>query len=234
MKIHLLICLILLSLAGYSQSSPQHEAEKWQLGFSFSPEYSYRSLHGDNPVIEMRDSLEKARFGFSTGIVVKNVINPRWSITGGLMYSDKGEKTIKSNLYSIDPRPGDPVSSQTTWRYHYLDIPLKARYYLLDGKISVFISAGVAVNIFLQETKTVKLWYSDNSTEIRHNAIDDSSLRPLSLTGIAGAGIEYLLTSKLTLSLEPVFRHSLIPVNDGGIRQCQFSAGINTGIFLML
>ncbi len=136
MKIRIItIILILIAFSGYGQTSDVVSAKKISLGLIFSPDYCYRVLNSESRqvVVDVRNSGELPRLGFTAGLSL--LLNPwkRVSVETGLLYSDKGMKTKIFDLRSV-PDPALPTSRvQFIYHYNYLDIPTKVNYVILKG-----------------------------------------------------------------------------------------------------
>ena len=110
------ILFFLLTLSFYLVHGQETKRQKGQnkifIGFSFSPDYNYRTLkqNGGSPsaglVIKSRNDIEIAKFGYTTGLnVCINLSNTLWLETG-IQYSNKGYKTKNRDLIWPQPDPG--------------------------------------------------------------------------------------------------------------------------------
>ena len=208
---------------------------KFEIGISFSPDYSYRTLKTDasNQLIkDTRDTLESAKFGYSAGINVAYHFNKKLVIEAGLLFSDKGEKTKKVAFVDV-PQGQDPIYYSYKYNYYYLDIPLKADYYILTGKLKLYVTAGVSGNIFLIQ-KTTELQGHNNSDYQKTTSTFNPGFNRLNIAVIAGAGINLKMSDKLNLKLEPIYRRSITSVINAPVKTYLYSAGINIGIYYKL
>lgn len=231
----LIIILILTASISFSQNSDIISTRKISYGVTFSPDYCYRTLNSEASkqwVIDLRDSTEIAKFGFTTGISL--IIKPwdRISLETGLHFSDKGEKTIILELNPIDPNDPALPTNQIKLNYHfyYLDIPIKANYIVLKGKANLFVSAGFSVNIHLSN-QTIVHFVGSEEKQTWSNNVD---LSRVNMAILIGGGIDYSINDKLNLRLEPIYRRSIIPINDASVKQYQYSIGANFGLFYKL
>ena len=241
MKNNFLFLLILLPYVLLSntidstKSVDSTKNRKWEIGFSFSPDYSYRTLKSDadnQSLKEMRDTLEIPKFGFTTGINVVYHFNDRIVLETGLLFSDKGEKTKKTSFENV---PSSQLPIYYTYKYHYLylDIPLKVDYYLLTGKLKLFVTAGVSGNIFINQ-KTTLLQGHDNGDIQKNTTTFNPGFNRFNLAMIAGLGINYKLSSRMNLKVEPVYRRSLTSIANTPIKSYLYSTGLNMGISFKL
>jgi len=61
-----------------------------------------------------------------------------------------------------------------------------------------------------------------------------SGLSRINFAVVAGLGINYDLTSRLTFRVEPTYRRSITSIINAPIKGYLYSAGINTGIYFKL
>lgn len=209
-------------------------ARKASWGFSFSPDYCYRSLSyrsASHWIAEERNRNEIPKFGFTCGINFNRRINKRWSAEIGLLLSDKGEKTKWQELSWSANDARFPKESRTVFHYQFLSIPLRAYYQVTQGRFRVFVFGGVSPDLFIKQKTVVE---SRDSKE-RAVAKEKGVYSRVHLAGILGAGMSYDLSKRLTLRLEPTFRRSLTPVlayvKD---KEYLYGFGLNAGIYLRL
>jgi hypothetical protein len=170
MKKLILAAVALISLNASAQVTDIKPASKIAIGLTFSPDYSYRSLSSDAASIWIandREDFEIPKFGFTAGPRVLFTLGNRLALESGILFSDKGEKT--SNMrYSGDPEDiFMPVLGRHNFHYYYLDVPVKANYYLTSKKVKLFVSVGTSVNFFVAEKITSTYTFFDGSTEDR-------------------------------------------------------------------
>lgn len=233
--------LALIPLAIFCQNTNPTKKVDISIGFTFSPDYCYRTLKADASsvsakwIVDSRDTFEIPKFGYTTGLYVALRFNKRISLETGLLYSNKGEKTKRlSNLHAIEPDSTLPIAISFIYGYIYIDIPIKFNYYVLvHKKAKLFVMAGISPNIFLTQKTTSILEYKDGQKNTS-NSWHQQDYAIIDLTIIAGLGFSYDLTNKIYFSLEPTYRRSIIPINDGGIISYLYSIGLTTGLFYKL
>jgi hypothetical protein len=132
--------------------------------------------------------------------------------------------------------PGDafmPISGRHNYHYYYLDVPIKANYYITANKVKVFVSAGTSVNFFVAEKRTSTYTFSDGSTEEREVS-SDFVFNRVDFAAVVGAGVDYEINQKFMIRVEPEYRRSLVSIINTPIQSQLYSAGINFGVFMKL
>ncbi|GAL83903.1 hypothetical protein MYP_1131 [Sporocytophaga myxococcoides] len=193
----------------------------------------YAGLHvngGDEGFRTAWNDLSKPRVGYTTGVIVLDRISNLFALEYGLLYSKKGFRT-EMEVWTIEPDPLFPNGGKlkTTYDFHYLEVPVKANFYLLQKKLQLYISAGASANILMESGNSVKLQTKDIYT----NTSDD--YKPLGVNLLASVGLEIPMLSKTTIRVEPIFRRSLSKVNKSGdVKWYVYNPGLNLGVFYKL
>ena len=237
-KIKLLL-LLTLPLGGYAATdstavNDSAKVKKWELGLAFSPDYCYRKLKASADaawISEARDSMEIAKFGYTTGISLACKLNPKIYIETGLLFSDSGEKTKKIATEEV-PFGQKAVEYSFNHHFYYLDVPLRVDYAFLNGKLKFYALAGISANFLLSQKNTTITNFANNVT--RETSAKNTSFSKFNLAVIAGCGIKYPLNKKATLKAEPIFRYAMTSVIDAPVKSYLYSAGVNIGFFYNL
>ncbi|MDY0078749.1 MAG: outer membrane beta-barrel protein [Bacteroidales bacterium] len=229
------LLFILISSVVFGQTAEPVSSSKVSIGISFSPDYCYRTLNPQNDfsevIAEIRDETEIAKIGYTVGLSLLYKSWNRVSIETGLYFSNKGYQTEFVAVYDLEPTVPIFVNrAKSNYQLYYLDIPLKLNYFVLTGRAKLFTSAGFSANIFLDQREKVS-FEDPESTEIIKS---DAEFSALSVAVILGVGIDYAINNKLNLRIEPVFRHAIIPLLDAPIKEYQYSAGANFGVYYTL
>lgn len=226
---------MILSAVGYSKPSDSTRTKRIEIGITYSPNYCYRKLKADASskwISDIRDTMEIAKFGYSAGINLVYKIKNNFSLESGILFSDKGEKT-KEYLLGNSSSGKLPINNTDIHHYMYLDIPVKANYYILTGKLKLFVTAGVSANIFLIQKNTSILGYSDRASEKQTSKIN-SGLSKINLSFIAGLGIDCPVTKKINFKIQPIYSRSINSIINTPIKSYLYSAGLNIGIYFKL
>jgi hypothetical protein len=119
----------------------------------------------------------------------------------------------------------EPVSSYLNQNFSYLEFPVVLRYKLVDKTISINLIGGLSYNVLVKNTVTATQNGSDYSVG------DTKGLSALSLSSSLGMGMEYNISNKLSLNLEPTFRYYLNPFSvSTGSYMHPYTFGIFSGV----
>ena len=235
----ILLVLFCFGTNANAQSYLSNSKNRFSFGFNFSPDYTYRTLRsevdGGDEFIKMRNDMEAARFGFTTGLVVKYQLNKFLAFESGLQYADRGDKTESDDPGYVFPDEGDPFipdESKTVYHYYFLGVPLKANFYVLNKRTKVFLSAGVSADFF-SGSKTKQIYYYNGEKEANSFSEENVDFNNINLMGLAGLGLEYKLNKKLELRLEPIARYSFSSLTTySDIKTHLYSIGANFTVFI--
>lgn len=229
------LLILLISLSGICQVVKTTDSKSFWLGVSFSPDYCFRYLKGDassQSTIHFRDSMEYAKFGFTTGLIIIYDLNQKIKIETGLLFSDKGERSKKyRNIISTGP-PDQPYPINVYFinHYQYIDIPVKITYNIIGSKSTIFISSGISSNLFFKDRSKGFMEMSDGS--IRKRGGDSLiGVKQLNFSLLAGIGLDYNIKNRFKIRIEPIYRYSFTPSNNKQPKSFLYSFGTNLGIF---
>ncbi len=249
---YFLIILFIHSLAVGQTAAPaakqnKKKYKKWQRGFQFSYDYSYRWLT-DNPrykgvfydttisdksAIEMRNSFEGFKKSYTAGLLFERPINNKFFFQTGAIINNVGE-TIKLDKVS-DPRIKnlfyyDPKKPFVKVSYTSFDIPLAVRFTF--GQKSRYDTQRSAVSYLKFNRNFIGMggiqasYLLSNGTPFLENSGMSFVLR-----GIAGIGISQGLGEKMTLNLMLTARHAINPMYlDDALNSYYYSLGLTAQI----
>lgn len=235
MKELIIISILFAPILSIAQESVNEES-KFSIGVNFSSNYSYRTLkYPDNlqNFVDAREKLEHPSFGFNTGIAVQYLLMKKIEVELGIQFS---RQTHMFKEVPISDPMGNPSLglADNQLRYHYLEIPLRVNYRIVNQKFFGYISAGVSINKFLNDKSKSWLTYNNGDTEVvkSESGILDFNKTVIGLVG--GVGLGYHVSEKLNLRLEPLFRYSLTPLAEAPIDQYNYSIGCQIGMNMKL
>jgi hypothetical protein len=234
MKQLLILAITWLPLTIKSQD--KNPVQKILIGFSFSPDYSFRKLkNGDGNsstdlVIKSRNEMEIAKFGYTTGLNVCFKFSQSVGFETGIQFSSKGYKTKDQDLVFFPPDASLPTKQQTIYAYQYIGLPLKARFSFGKNKVRFISGIGVAANFLLNVKQTFKYEYADGKTEKKSQS-SKSGFRSVDISPFVSIGVDYKLNDQFLLFAEPAFRYGLIKTKDAPVTEKLWSAGLNIGFY---
>ncbi len=110
--------------------------------------------------------------------------------------------------------------------FRYLELPLVLRYKVIDSKVGLNVSGGVAYGLLVDN-----LAYTGEGSDmvtVGHT----EGINPHSLSSQLGLGMEYNISKKISFNLEPVFRYYMTPLSDiSGPLYKPYSLGVFSGFF---
>jgi hypothetical protein len=117
------------------------------------------------------------------------------------------------------------INNSLFQNFSYIEMPVILRYKLIDKSIDFNLIGGLSYNLLV-----------NNSV---HTVIDGSKytigktagLNPFMVSSSMGMGIEYSLSEKFSLNLEPTFRYYLNPFGEiPGLKIHPYSFGVFSGL----
>ena len=171
------------------------------------------------------------------GTVTKGDHNFEVLTTNGTVYtsnpdvflSSKGSDRIVTAYTNdvFDPKKENlqPIASSLDQNFKYLELPVVVKYKLIDKAIGINLIGGLSYNLLVGNSVYTSL---DGN---RYSIGKTQGLNPLTLSSSLGMGMEYNLSGKLSLNLEPTFRYYLNPFSSStGSFIHPYSFGIFSGV----
>jgi hypothetical protein len=104
-------------------------------------------------------------------------------------------------------------------------MPFILRYKMIDRSIDFNLIGGVSYNLLVNNSVYT---YVNGS---KYPVGETGGLNPFMLSSSLGMGMEYNLTQKISLNLEPMFRYYLNPFSEApGIKTHPYSFGVFSGL----
>ncbi|MGN6601339.1 MAG: outer membrane beta-barrel protein [Ginsengibacter sp.] len=191
-----------------------------------------------NPYSRDFERREKESYSWSLGLWIGYRFNNRWAIQSGLNLStlkmniepekifaerdNQGKikylintssgKGYLSPSFSNNPRVGDSLFARTiNHSLQYTGIPIAAKYFLSNKKLSVNLLAGLSANILSHGKINTEV---EKGTEHEHDNIHEiNGLKPVYFSGLAGFGLSYNFYRSISVSLSPMLNFALEPIN---------------------
>jgi hypothetical protein len=237
MKQLLILVTTLASLPVQGQDT--NPTQKILIGFSFSPDYSTRTLKNNDGspssdlVIKSRNDIEGAKFGYTTGLNVCFNFSQLVGFETGIQFSNKGYNTKSQDLIYFPPSPSSPTKVKTIYAYQYIGIPLKAKFSFGKSKVRFISSIGFITNLLLSVKQTNNFEYSNGKTEKKTQSTT-SGFKKVDISPIISVGIDYKLNNKIHLMAEPSFRYGVVKTKDAPVTENLWNAGLNVGFYYAL
>ncbi len=192
----------------------QDETGKFQLGVHFSPEVAYRTFlvtgkgfHGEN------HGNDRPRFGYTTGATATYSCNNWLELETGVFYSLKGFLTpdqryigVRRGFLGGPIGHGDIVLRDHVdydFRFHYLEIPLRANGLFGQRKWKLLTSLSVTGGYLVGQQTTID--FPKDDWPDTQNVGTDNYHRFL-MSAEAAVGVHYSLNDRFALRMAPTFR----------------------------
>jgi hypothetical protein len=242
MKHLTLFILILTALSSYGQDKTKETStsdfKRFQIGINVFPGICFRTLKNNDGsssseiIISQRNDRETIKVGYTAGLNVCFNIKNYFGLETGIQYSNKGYQTKKQDMVSEQPDPGLPKQTKFIYDFHFIDIPVKVNFTIGKKKVRFFTSVGVTTNIFIKETQTSFLYYSDRTdnktspTNLDYNKVN--------ISPTVSFGIDYKINNRMNLRVEPTFRYGVLKIIDTPVTGYLYSGGLNISYYFSL
>ena len=120
--------------------------------------------------------------------------------------------------------PNPSREGRMVQQFGYLEVPLELNYALVDKKLGVNLIGGVS-SLFLVDN-SVSLEADGGTTEIG----EANNINTINFSTNVGIGINYNLTPKMQLKLEPMFKYQLNTFSDTSGSFQPFTLGVYSGL----
>lgn len=197
-------------------------------------EYHARRWSISSGVYYSQSGQETDNFSFNRIIIFNSQTNIYASTSAGnIAYEQVSKGFIEGfdidgdNAYLPSALESEPIESDAVLRqdFEYLEVPLIAKYKLIDRKIDVHFLAGLSTSFLMGNSNVLQ--YS--SKELDMGKIDN--LRSVNYNSLVGLGFQYPFTRSLRFRLQPMFKYALKPINEEySINSFPYSFAIYTGI----
>ncbi|MBT1711165.1 outer membrane beta-barrel protein [Fulvivirgaceae bacterium PWU5] len=198
------------------------------LALTFSPQYSYRSLHfdADSRWLEALRDNEVPGTGFKARAQVRYRISDRIDLLGGVEYANHAIKTRYEDLTWSGDAEGLPGKSRTIYRYKFLALPLHVNYTFASLEhLRVYAVSGVTTSVFLSRKTKVDM------ADDHHASAKTVGFARFTWSATLGAGLEYALGHRFSLRAEPFIEHYFNSIStDDHTKEYLFAFGLSTGV----
>jgi len=242
MKNLTIFLLTLAALSSYGQDktkeTPTADFKRVQIGINVSPDICFRTLKNNDGsstsdlIVERNNKNETIKVGYTAGLNVCFNIKKFVGLETGIQYSNRGYQTKMRDLVYAQPEPSAPNRVKLIYNFHCIDIPVKANFTIGKKKVRFFTSVGVTTNIFITETQTSVLIYSDRTD--RKTSPTNIDYNKVNISPTISVGIDFKINSRMNLRVEPTFRYGVLKIIDAPVTGYLYSAGLNIGYYFGL
>jgi hypothetical protein len=145
-----------------------------------------------------------------------------------LMSATTGDRIITNYTRDFfDPEKAslDYINNTLNQNFSYLELPISLRYKIIDKTLDFNIIGGISYNLLVKNSVYAKV--DGGKFPIGHT----EGLNPVSISSSFGMGMEYNLSDRFSLNLEPTFRYYLNPINELARTNLRpYSFGIFSGL----
>ncbi len=233
MKLFLVLfaCITLGTLS--AQTNIQYRKSAW--GLHFAPSLSYRSLNfekNQQHVEAARDKAERPAFSYSVGLYYQRKTHNNNAIETSISFASLEYQTGKTSLSWETPGPALPTEVRTKYQYQYLQLSAGYRYRLFGRESNIFIIPSMYGAALIQQKTIVNT--DGNQQSNRTVSTSRGGYRDVDLGFQLGAGMEFTVSRRIRVSLEPFYKRSvssLLAV--GKNREFLYQAGLQTKVYLL-
>ncbi len=110
-------------------------------------------------------------------------------------------------------------------QFEYLELPLILRYRVVDRRLGFHLLGGLSSNFLVGNAA----YYQEDGEKSLIGAT--GNLRPMNYSSIVGMGVDYSISRRFHVNLEPTFRYYLNSINTGStIKSHPYNIGFFTGL----
>jgi hypothetical protein len=139
--------------------------------------------------------------------------------------NDRVSSVFTNDVFDPNKAGLSYLSSSVFQNFNYIEVPFIIRYKVIDRTLGMNIVGGISYNQLLNNSAYAMAdgnKYFIGSTD---------GLYPITLSSSFGVGMEYSLSKKLSINLEPTFRYYLTPMSgQGGSSLHPYTFGVFSGI----
>lgn len=205
--------------------------------------YANQSGNNAKDVEDQLNEQEEALITYAGGVDINYNLGKKWSLLSGMYYSKIGQvnnnalnfepsegkyllyairtstgsidfafENVPDDVRKINP-PKDTLSGidlnnvKIIQNFELFEVPFMIRYKILDKRFGINISGGLSPAYVLNNSTILEV---DND---KYNIGSSSNLNNMIFNTSIALGLNYGISKKLSISLEPNFKYSLSPIN---------------------
>lgn len=210
MKYWIVILQLTLSFSLTAQETQPEKDHTLSIGGFYSAAYTRGNLGGS--------------YGYSTGPDLLWKFSTKFRARVGVHFTSIGERKKDMTFITGHGLSGFIYKTFTYYhKYHFLEVPLQADYFLTQRKVRIFLLAGVTPGYFLERSWRYDEQLPDDKTTKGKTSTTSDNSYLFTISGSIGCGMEMKLHERWSIQLEPTFRYYF--------NSDKFSAiGLNAGI----
>ncbi len=140
--------------------------------------------------------------------------------------NDRVSSLVQGNMADPSKYPLKQVGDDIQQVFRYLELPLMLRYKVIDRKVGLNLSGGLAYGFLVDNSA----YTGEGSDMVRVGHTE--GMNSHNLSSQLGLGMEYNITSNISFNLEPVFKYYVTPLsNISGPLYKPYSLGFWSGFF---
>lgn len=225
MKKLFLIFLLMVSSPVVAQMEAGQKAPKIFFGLSFSPDYS--DVITDKfypPRSTMYDSIIAPIFGYTTGANMNYQFNNSFALDIGVHFSHRGYQSELIPFLNLG-------RIKAISNFTYIDVPVKVDYYVLNSNFSIYFTVGIISSFYVKDSYIEELHSYGGSIQTK-DMFNPQTPDKINLMMLAGFGLDYHITERIFVRVEPIYRRSLSKIKDDASSDFYFwSLGSNVGVY---
>ena len=211
--------------------------KKLSLGVNFEANYAERFLRHDQSLKYVQgfpDIKGLGKIGGVVGVNLDYTLTPDISLGTGLLFSDRGYSTKKTELIWASPDEAYPTHSKTVFTSYFVEIPLKVTYNFHVANFGMYVTGGPSIGQLIYRKTSVFTYFRNTREKAVSNKIGDGYTNSV-LAFHIGIGFDVPLSHRLRVSIEPLYRQTLTSLSHHNESKRYFhSFGLNTQLFLRL
>jgi len=179
----------------------------------------YASVDNKNSFFDETSSVQ-ASINNSTGIIAAQQ-GVDYAITANTVPQAGWELATQYARESSINTPEGEILQQ----FQYLELPLILRYRVVDRRLGFHFLGGLSSNFLVGNSA----YYQDGADKEEIGTTDN--LRPVNYSSVVGMGVDYSISKRFHINLEPTFRYYLNSINTGSlIKSHPYTIGFYTGL----
>jgi len=194
--------------------------------------YGVSTSYAINNRLSVRAGINKVTLGYSTNdIVVYNNIQtvPDNPLLRNIAFNEQSQDVsfISVSEFNFAQVPGvisDRINASIDQKLGFLEIPLELQYNISNKKLGINVIGGFSA-LFLSDNEIYSV--QDGKSTLLGKA---TNVNNTSYSANFGLGLDYKISQKINLNLEPVFKYQINTFNNTSGNFKPFFIGIYTGL----